>query len=313
FDGRRITIRDNVSGEGPHDWVRANELVATLTRPVNFSRGADAGTIEVAEVACRGGVHLDHRTVDDRGQTSHERAKLETITINQQTGALSGAGPGWIRSVRLSDGSNPLEKIAGGQASDAAPAAESVSKLNLLELHFQGGVAGNLKSRRIEFQRRVRAVYGPVIAWEQQLPLTPRGAMAPDTATLSCDRLQVAEDPLGRFQPQTVAAPADGSRLGPLELIAQGGVQLEGAAEGGGSFNARAAQASYSQLKELFVLRGDSSSRATLWVQKAPGEGTLKHTSGKVSYWRKTGVVQTENFGATGYTPTAGRTQPAPR
>ena len=313
FDGRRITIRDHVFGEGPHDWVRTNELIATLTRPMTFGRSADTSDIEVAQVECRGGVTLDHRTVDQRGQVSQEQAELESLAIDQRSGAISGVGPGWIRSVRLTDGSNPLESLAPG---NAPVESQGSARLALLRVHFQGGVVGNLKSRQIEFQRRVRAVYGPVIAWQQDLPHEGQGPLPADTAMLTCNRLQVAEDPMARRSAPSVApngiAGLNG-KLGPLEMIARGGVRLEGASKDGGAFNAQASQASYTQSKELFVLQGDSLTRATLWIQKSPGEGTLKHTSGKVSYWRRTGIVQTENFGATGFTPTAQRPGAAAR
>lgn len=314
FDGRRITVRDQVLGEGPHDWVRTDLLVATLTRPVKFGEGAELGAIEVEQVDCRGGVRIDHRGVDQQGQTSQEQAQLATLSINQVTGNISGDGPGWIRSVRLSDDKNPFAKIAAGDSQARPTANGNTARLALLKIHFQGSVAGNLKIKKLQFRQRVRAVYGPVIAWQQDLPLEGQGPLLPDTATLSCQTLQVAEDPYAQRQ---LAASASGS-LGPLELIATGGVRLEGAAKDGGAFNATAATASYNQAKELFILQGDSVAKAELWMQKgagqgASGDGTLKHTSAKVSYWRKTGIVQTENFGATGYRPTATRPTPPTR
>ena len=317
FDGRRITIRDNVLGEGPHDWVRTNELVATLRRPIDLGRGASPGDIEIEQIDCRDGVVIDHRTVDERGQTSHEHAELRTLSVNQETGALSGDGPGWVRSVRLSDGKSPFDSLGRAEPTKPAP-TNGGARLALLKVHFHGDVVGNIKgestARRLQFRQRVRAVYGPVIAWEQDLPVEGQGALPPDTATLSCQQLQVAEDPVAaRLNAASLrGGPLAGQlSLGPLELIAAGGVRLEGAAASGGAFHAKAATASYTQAKELFVLQGDSLAKAELWLQKAPGQGALKHTSGKVSYWRKTGIVQTENFGATGYTPTAGRPQPA--
>ncbi|MEM6330203.1 MAG: hypothetical protein AAF790_08140 [Planctomycetota bacterium] len=318
FDGKQITVRGDVLGQGPHDWVRAGELIATLDRPMNFGRGAGGGVgsgsapVEVRQIDCLGGVTIDHRTVDAGGQTSHERAELATLSINQQTGAITGTGPGSVRSVRLTDGANPLAAIAGGSPTPPA-AADNPARLGLLRVRFQGGVVGNYKNRQIEFRNRVRAVYGPVIAWQQELPLEATGPLRPDSATLACNVLQVAEDPLARYQSPLAGPAATSRRLGPLELIAQGGVRLEGASRGGGSFNAVASQASYSQAKELFVLRGDALAKASLWVQQSPTEGRLKHTSAELSYWRKTGVVQTKNFGASGYTPTAGRPAARPR
>jgi len=322
FDGRQMTIRDNVIGDGPHDWIRTNELVATLSRPVTFGKSIDASAeeIEIKQIECRGGVTLDHRSIDPLGQRSHERAQLATLSVNQQTGELSGTGPGWIRSVHLAEGGNPLAGLAGGQPRKrplqqvGAQAGASGARLRLLRVHFQGALLGNYKSRQMEFQQRVRAVYGPVIAWQQDLPVHMPDALPPDTATLACDKLRVHEDPLARYTGS--ATPRAGSQglaqMGPIELQAIGGVRLEGADDKGGTFNAQAGVASFNQMKELFALEGAGRTRATLWLRKGPGEGVVKHSSGKVAYWRKTGRVQTENFGATDYTPTAGR-PPAPQ
>ncbi|MEM9186206.1 MAG: hypothetical protein AAGB00_06880 [Planctomycetota bacterium] len=303
FDGRQIKIRDDVFGEGPHDWVRTNELIATLTRPVTLGKSAaGGGRIEIAEIECRGGVTLDHRTLDPRGQTSQERANLRTLKINQQTGELSGAGPGWVRSVRLSSSGNPLGAAVGGGAGRAKKEG-----LRLLRVHFQTGVAGNFKdrARRINFAGRVRAIYGPVLSWQQDMPVIPHESLPPDTATLACDQLQVAEDPMAKFNGSAATA-GGSSELAPLELIAAGSVRLEGSADDGTVFNAQSSRASFNQSKELFILEGDGRSRATLWVQK-PGQGTLKYPAGKISYWQKTGKVLTDNFGGVNYAPTAAR------
>ena len=320
FDGRQMTITDHVIGDGPHDWIRTNQLVATLTRPVTFGRslgGDDAANIEIAQIDCRGGVTLDHRSIDPQGQRSHERAQLVTLSVNQQSGALRGTGPGWIRSVHLAEGGNPFAGLAVDKPRkkpfQQVANPTGAARLRLLRVHFQGGMVGNYKSRQIEFQQRVRAVYGPVIAWQQDLSVDMPDALPPDSATLACDKLRVHEDPLARYTGRAASASsASGlARMGPIELQAIGAVRLEGADDKGGTFNAQASVASFNQTKELFALEGNGRTRATLWLRKGPGEGDVKHSSGKVSYWRKTGVVQTENFGATNYTPTAGR-PPAP-
>ncbi|MEM8864943.1 MAG: hypothetical protein AAGF31_05290, partial [Planctomycetota bacterium] len=317
FDGRRITIRKDVFGQGPHDWVRTNKLIATLSQPITFGKKIDrprgsGRAVEVAQIECRDGVTIDHRTLDEQGPTSHERAQLATLTINQQTGAIAGTGPGWVRSVRLSSGSNPLANLAGSAPAATTPPSSNQPRLRLLRVHFQQNLAGNYKGsvRQINFSGQVRTIYGPVISWQQDLPVVSPQALPPDTATLACDYLQVSEDPTARFNGSPLVVSK--TKLAPIELIATGNVRMEGAADDGSVFNALANRASYNQSKELFVLEGDARSKATLWVQK-PGEGRLKYPAGKISYWRTSGKVQTDNFGAVQYTPTATRPQPPNR
>ncbi|MEN1678114.1 MAG: hypothetical protein AAGJ46_00865 [Planctomycetota bacterium] len=317
FDGQRITVRGEVHGEAAHDWVRTGELVATLSRPINLADdpGSAAGTVEIRSIECRRGVTADHLTVDAGGQRSQERVHLKTAAFNLLTGEFSGTGPGWVRSIRLTEGGSPLAKLDGRADNPSSAGRGEPSRgepsLNLLRVHFQQAVSGRWEGRGrfVQFDGRVRSIYAPVLAWQDDMPVTPSGPLPPDAATLQCDQLRVNEDPLA----SRLAAPAGVSQgtLAPLELTAVGHVRLEGASDDGGSFNAQSSRASYNQLKELFVLEGDGRSPANLWLRKSAADGWLKHPSGRIAYWRKTGIVQTENFGATEYTPAATATRPA--
>lgn len=302
FDGRRITVRDDVYGEGPHDWVRCREVTATLDRAVNFSHGGGGDAIEIAQLDCRGGVTIDHRTVDQQGQRSHERARVESLTINRKTGAITGQGPGDIRSVRLGGGG--LVSLAPG----APAAADRAEGLQFLRVHFLRGLSGDLNKRELSFLGDVRCVYGPVLAWEKELALNSPVAPEADTATLSCDRLTVNEDPLvgmtGQPHPQQEG-------LGPLELHARGNVVLQGAAEGKGIFTAYASSTSYSQSKEEVVLEGDNRSPATLYQQDRPGDPRRASQAQKLTYWPATGRVKIDNFQHGGARSTPATARPA--
>ena len=103
FDGRTILIQRQVRGEGPDDRLRCDELAVRLTSNVDFGKRVDQNAIDVAEVECRGAVVMDHKSRDEVGVTSHERMKLERLSVNQQTGAIHGDGPGVIRSTHFAD------------------------------------------------------------------------------------------------------------------------------------------------------------------------------------------------------------------
>ncbi|MEM1304055.1 MAG: hypothetical protein AAGG46_04130, partial [Planctomycetota bacterium] len=315
FDGRLLTLNGDVFGEGPHDWVRAQKMTATLARPIDLSGKSDQRTtggkaVEVARIDCSGGVTLDHRSIDERGQRSHERAQLQTLAYEHRTGALSGSGPGWVRSVHLSTKnslalSSPAgvarPGAAGGQTQPPPqPAAGgSGERLRYLRVDFLQGVAGNLNTRAIAFHERVRAIYGPVLAWQHELPLDHPGGLPPDVATLACDHLQVNEDPAYR---------GAGSRLGPLELVATGSVDLETARRGGGVFTAQSTRASYAQSKELFVIEGRPGAYATIWIQDRPGQPPKVQTARKFSFWRNTNQLKIEDLG--GFDSAPGRRPP---
>ncbi|MCA9240607.1 MAG: hypothetical protein KDA37_10420, partial [Planctomycetales bacterium] len=273
FDGRTITVRENVLGEGPHDWVRCQQVTAALTRAVDFTRPQNGREVQVAKIDCTGGVTIDHRGVDAGGQQSHEHGSIQTIAIDQTTGELSGTGPGWIRSVRLTT-------------------SDQKRSLQFLRVHFLHGITGNVRNKQLSFLGNVRAVYGPVAGWQQELPLNPPGALPPDTGTLECERLTVNEDPLARTTPVM----QEQNDLGPVELHAIGNVKIQGAAEGKGLFTAYAGAASYSKSKEEFVLEWDGRSLATIWQQDAPGSPPRKSEAQKLTYWRLIPRVKIENF-----------------
>ncbi|TWT89672.1 hypothetical protein Mal64_00510 [Pseudobythopirellula maris] len=302
FDGQQIVIRDDVLAETAGDWLRCDTLTATLSEAVRFGQSGGA-PVDVAAIDCAGGVTLDHRTQDAQGQQSHESARLSTLRIDRTTGDISGQGPGWVRSVHLASSTAKILATPG-----AAPQAPQPTRhgLSYLRVNFQRGVSGNLDQRVLRFHERVRAVYGPVLAWEQELPIDSPQGVPPGVAALGCEQLIVAEDPAGRYA--TAAAgrgrPASNQSIGPLELRALGDVRLEGTSDDGARFNAEAYTASYAQLKDVFVLEGNGAMNATIWVRQNPADPPATSVARKITYERGTGRVRVEDLRDMEYTPT---------
>ncbi|MEO1495953.1 MAG: hypothetical protein AAFV43_02260 [Planctomycetota bacterium] len=281
--GDTLTARGEVLAEGREQRVQCAELVATLTKPIDFRGGG--GDLEVARVDCGGGVWIDHRTSDPAGQTSHQRLQLRTLGADLRTGEMTGQGPGWIRSVHYSGAAS---SIADG-GSPSALVAQQGDPLRLLRVDFMRGMTGNLNTRVVRFQDRVRALYTPVSSWDDQPPPVSPTGPAPGAVTLACQELRVSEDPAGRF---ATAGPRRRDRLGPLEMYATGAVRIEGRPEGSPatiaqSFAAEAVSGSYSQAKEVFVLEGDATRSATIWRQSAPGRQPERVDGRKLLYWPK--------------------------
>jgi hypothetical protein len=283
FDGGKVALRGDVFAEATNDWVHCETLAASLDRRIDLRGGSSGGErVNVVEVECLGGVTIDHRSQDERGQRSHERAALASLRVNRATGAIMGQGPGWVRSVHLSDAQFQLGPAATAQQ-PAAPA-----RLRFLRVDFRRGLDGNLNDRSLRFLERVRAVYGPVLAWEQQLALDEPGQMPPDVMRLEGDELRVYEDPAVRG--------VDGA-MGPVEMRVLGTVKIEGAASGGSQpFLAEAASASYTQAKETFVLEGDATRDATIWLVHDPAAPPAKTVGRKLSYNRASGRLKLEDW-----------------
>jgi phage gp45-like len=318
FDGQNVLIEKNVVVAGVDDTLSCDQLSVKLNVPIQFGQSVQQRTVDVAEIECRGHVSIDHRSRDDVGVTSHERILLERIAINQQTGAVSGDGPGVIRSTRYGSG---LATLAGpqtgiSQQKTEQPRNTSGSKLHFLRIEFQRELAGNIYAREISFAGRVRTVYGPVDAWEQELDATRLEVLPPETVLLSCDKLSINEDPIAVAVAPN-AREADRRPLGPVQLEAKGNVRIDGHSESQGTFGAVADRATYEQVKDVFVLEGGLRTPAQLWLQRYPGEQVAPLSAGRIRYDRTTGLPKVERFQHFEITPrnleNADRPRPAPR
>jgi hypothetical protein len=294
FDGDRTIIFDrNVAIAGADDVLRCDRLVSKLNAPIQPGAGIAQNTIDLSEVECIGKVTINHLTRDKEGVTSHERMELGRLTINQQTGAIAGDGPGVIRSTRFGNG---LVALTGKQNPTAPsliapPPGAPGSKLHFLRVDFRRGMTGNMYTRELTFHENVRAVYGPVDAWEQELDATRPETLPPDAMTLTSDQLRINEDPVAAR-----AAPAPGSTsqpIGPVQLVADRNVRIDGRSPTHGAFSARAARVSYDQAKDAFILEGDGRTPATLWRE---GQHGAPPQANWIQYIRKTGKISVDKI-----------------
>ncbi|MEX0611723.1 MAG: hypothetical protein WD738_11170 [Pirellulales bacterium] len=292
FDGRTIVFERNVLVASSSDTLRCDRLAATLTAPIKFGQGINQQTIDLSEVKCEGEVTIEHLSRDAVGVTSQERMQLHQLIINQQTGNVSGLGPGIIRSTRFGDG---LAALAGGPNStqqDVTPRDSEGSKLHFLRVDFQAGLDGNLYTRELTFRERVRAVYGPVDSWEQELDATRSETLPPEALTLTCEEMRINEDPVAARLAASTASP-ESRPLGPVQLRAQRNVRIDGSSPKQGAFSAQADRASYEQAKDMFILEGDGRTPATLW---RAGQRGSPPAARKITYIRATGQITVDGI-----------------
>jgi hypothetical protein len=302
FDGRTILVERKVEIDGPDDHLRCDELAALLTANVNFGKRVDQNAIDIEEVKCRGRVVMDHKSRDEVGVTSHERMELEQFSVNQQTGAINGTGPGVIRSTHFA---NQLPGLATPGAA-ASPLPSSDAKLHFLRVDFQQGLKGNLINREITFMTRVRTVYGPVDAWEQELDANRPELLPLDTLTLTSDQLRINEDSMAANHRVRELAQASGTPLGPVQMTASGNVRIDGQSPKQGMFAATAERVSYTQSKEQFILEGSHRLPATLWHRDPVSGQQIDNSAGKIIYNRLTGQAEWDAVRAFEFTPGGG-------
>jgi hypothetical protein len=302
FDGRFVVFQRQVAVQAPDDWLRCDELACRLSAPVDFGQRVDQNAIELAEIECRGRVAMDHKSRDAEGLTTHERIELARLAINQLTGAISGDGPGTIRSTHYAEQMSAFGAPGGAISAPGSsantrgggPPGSPNTKLQFLRVDFQEGLVGNIRTREVEFRRRVRTVYGPVDSWEQELTADSLEALPPETITLASDKLRINEDPLAARTPAAAGTQIAGKALGKVIMVAEDNVRIDGQAIGQGEFTAVADRVAYEQAKELFLLEGSQLTPATLYHKKQVGGQFAKISARKIQYNRQTGTYEQE-------------------
>ena len=287
LDNGRITFRGKVRALSSDGVLDTQRMVAVLDRPLDFNDSSSGQQAKIEQLECHEGVQAQFQERDQFGLTSSQVMELESITVNQISGKISGQGPGELESVHLSSGKSPLQQLKAGDKRGGQENFRAFGqKLGYLHVKFRRGVVGNLHHRVVEVVGDARAVYGPVDSWEQKLAMSLSGTPGPDTIWITSDRIGVAQNPQARAQGRS------GSEA--VELSATGKVIIEGPAGQRGSFTARAKRASYDQAKTMFVLEGDNERPATLIHQEYIGAPRSEQSARKVIYVQKTGEVKLE-------------------
>ena len=249
--------------------VMGHELAVTLNQEVNLSRDKPPQNLDVQELAFSGGVYLQNTGRLRESQTSYEQMQVRDLTIDQSSGRLHAYGPGWGSSVRYDNGLAERSLNPAGKANSAGP------RLVYVRVDYEDEAIGNVLSREIEFQGRVRSLYGPVDAWDQTLDPNPVEGLKRWQYLLTSDRLAVAD-----------AAARMSSQEAGIELTALGNATIEGEA-----FSARAWRLAYARAKELVILEGDGRVDAELWRK---GSTTPDAAAQQIRFWTNTQSVQVD-------------------
>lgn len=275
FDGSVANFGGNVEVTTEHQWARADTLAVTLADRLDFADAKPGAKPEVKEIAFDGRFALESRSLDKQGKlASIDKMQSQSMKVNQQTGHLQAAGPGWVSTVRLG-GAAESPFLPGGAAVGARPNApprapdSKEPQFTYLLVEFQLQIVGNLYQRQVDFQRHVRTVYGPVTDWNGALDIDRPERLPEGGVLMNCQQLTLREMP-GSFANTTT-----------LEMEATGDTVVEGR-----GFTARAARIGYTDEKQLLVLEGDGRRDAELTRQTRIG-GQQSHVAArKIMYWR---------------------------
>jgi hypothetical protein len=303
----RITFTGNVHVQHPDGWLRTRRLAVVLTAPVQFDGATSNKPPELAQLECWEGAIAEFEQRDPLGAlTSRQHIEINSLVVNQITGAIRGEGPGLIDSVHLSKGQGSWfidpdgvsKNKDNGQIAMPAPVQLDVSmeapQLRHLHIDFVRGVDGNVHTPQVRVFGDVQTIYGPVSTWDDRLQKTPGGSPGPDELWLECDSLQVTDSPLARLQTPSI----NGERraFGQVELTTEGNVIIEGIHPQHGAFTINGHRAAFDQAKSMLVLEGNEMKRATITRQPSPGAPFQTQSAGTFIYWQNTGKVKVLDF-----------------
>lgn len=285
FDGIAAKFRRTVLVRGATYSARAEELQAVLASQIDFSRAKPVSQRpEIKRLVMTGGAEFENRTysVDDGRQQTVERMFAKSLEVDRSTGAIQGAGPGWLSRVQVGTPQAP----GGPPTASATPSAEQ--GLTYLRVDFREELRGNLNNRQVEFRDQVQAVYGPVGHWDEMLEPSSRDALGERGLVLTADSLQVAE-----FLPP-------GAKKGSLEMSTLGNTRIEGR-----DFTASSHRLTYAAAKSQLVLEGDGRNDAEIRHQHQNSVAAQK-----IMYWQDNGKIELHGGKGINIGPTS--TRPAP-
>jgi lipopolysaccharide export system protein LptA len=284
FDGSAAHFRKQVVACGDTYSGAADELHAQLTSPIDFSPGAKSQKKpEIKKLTMIGGAEFENRSfkLDDGRLQTVERMNAQSLEVDRITGAIFGAGPGWLSRVQV------------GQASSPASPMNPVTKptkddLTYLRVGFREQLTGNLHRRQVEFADQVEAVMGPVTNWDDVVNPRSRDDLGERGMVLTSDKLSVADF----LQP--------GAKKGSLEMIATGNTRVEGR-----DYTAFSHRLTYAAAKSQLILEGDGRNDAQI---KRKSEASID--AQKILYWTDSGAVQFDGGKSINIGPAAARPQP---
>jgi hypothetical protein len=290
-------FNQNVTVASADSTLKCDRMLARLAAPLKFGQRFEQSAASFSQIDCEGLVTIENLSRDAGGLAAHDRMQLGHLSINQQTGEIRGQGPGVIRSTRFGSNMGPLAGSQGAktQATAASSSDASGSKLHFLRVDFHTGLDGNMYTRELTFRDRVRAVYGPVDSWEQELELTRPETLPLESMTLSCDELRLNEDPAAAQAAKNSNNGGAQPPIGAIEMHATSNVHIEGQSAAQGQFTVQADRASYEKAKELFILEGNAVTPAKLW-RRTPSGDSPPYEARKIYYNRRTNQAKADGI-----------------
>jgi len=275
FDGSTARFVGAVKAKGESQFALTGQLDVTMNKRVDFSADEGSQDADPRRLVFHNGVYVENRAYEAGRLDSFDRMQFASLLLDQLTGELHADGPGWLSSVRFGA---PGGFGAPGAARPTSP-SEGAKKLSFTRVEFQKQMIGDTIRKEVDFYGRVKAVYGPVTTWDEQLEVDRPETLGERGVQITADQLGLSE--LGpQITPDRKA----------LEMEANGNVFVEGT-----TFTARSKRLTYSEAKDLLVLEGDRRNLAQIDRQARIGGKTQHAAALKVYYWKSEDRVKVDD------------------
>ncbi len=283
FDGQMISFERDVLAKTKNQSLHTAQLAVTLSRQLNFGKRVEENAVEIAKIACQGGVLLDAYSREEGRQISHEHLETKDLIIEQPSGKLRATGPGIVTSVRRGSANSGLLSLtpqAPSKKPAIAPTGQTRNRddrLSYLRIEFFQGLVGNIQDRELTFNERVHCTYGPVNHWNDQVVIDPDIGPRGNEILMTCNQLTLRQMSSSNNEQRTVEIEAIGNSL-----------------VDGETFSAKGHRLTYTTGKELLVLEGTGQSFAQLLRRGEDNEQPSNLTAQKIYFWRADNRVQLE-------------------
>lgn len=265
FDGKRATFLESVKASLLDNLVKSEQMTATLNKRIDFGADRpDTTGLAIETLECKSNVSVEMYQYDPKGELVEIlKATLNEFIGNAATGQIRGKGPGKIEDWRRTGTRRVLVQSHGSATSNRPADSHREYPWEYVVIDFKGPLEGHMQEHWAKVMDEAQLLYAPVknayLGFKHN-DLSGDGENAANAVWVGSDQMTVIL--------KTDEGPGKSPKA---SLFAQGNAEMEGR-----NFYARAYSLEYEQAQEMFTLKGKGQDKATLNVQRKPGEAFSK-------------------------------------
>jgi hypothetical protein len=285
FDGQLITVQGDANvqteqvdsdGQTLRIDASAQRIKITLDQLVNLSQvdSQQPGRkpeVQQLDLTTKVKIHNETYGVDENLKAV-DQVVIDDLMIQPKTGRIESHSAGAIETTRIEEQKEQDQVFVGEVIS------QRKEGLNYMQINFAAGFYGNLLRREMTFQRKVRAIYGPVSQWQEKLDAN-HPQSDPGVMLLDCDQLAI-----GTWQPTR-------EDKATVEMKADGNVSVRNS-----TFRSISQRVSFHQASDLLIIGGSAIEPAKIWYQTTPNGASQYAEAGEIKYWHRRGQIAVDQL-----------------